>query len=313
MADFDPMVLRTRYNRLLAPVGSYDSLILNGKLEKWTNVAALADNWTENTGWTGITLNRLAGTRTGGAGLYVQRIRATGHSAGTFYQMYQTYVMLGHAQFDACGHYNKFVAADAWVRNAGTTPGNYSARLIIEMLSSTGGLLGSPQYGSIVTLSATWQQIWVTLATANTGCRQLRLTVRIICDVATPDPDINVDDVEMYEEYTFARNPSMPDEGEIMVPGRNFSRTIGGTLLRGRPAAVTAKWEKQLNFGLIGKTQVEALRSLYLHDVPMEWVPNHPLLPALLEVRWIGDFDFKLISSAAGTNHYGGRAVFSEY
>lgn len=312
MADFDPMILRTRYNRLLAPIGSYDSLILNGKLEKWTVTSALADNWTENTGWTGITLSRLAGTRTGGAGSYVQRIQATGYTAGTFYQMYQTYVMLGHAQLDAFGHYNKSVLGFAWVRNVGSSPGNFSARLAVELLNASGVTL-STFYGTIVTLSSTWQQIFITLATANTACRSLRFTIRIICDVIGAAPDINVDDAEMYEQYTCVRNPSMPDEGEIMVPGRNFSRTIGGTLLRGRPTAVTAKWEKQLHFGLIGLSQVEALRSLYLHDCPMEWVPNHPLLPALMEVRWIGDFDFKLISSAAGSNHYGGRAVFSEY
>lgn len=311
MAYFDPMIFRTRYNRLLTPVGSYDSLILNGKLEKWTNTAAVADNWTAATGWTGVTLSRSAETRTGGSGSYAQRIVATGYSAGTYWQMYQTYVMLGHLQYVGRGHYNKFVSGYAWLRDANNS-GRFSGRVIIEMLNSAGGVL-STQYGNSVVLTSTWQQVWVTLTTAHADVAQLRFTIRVTCDSTGTTPDIRIDDAELYEEYTFARNPSMPDEDEIMIPGRNFVRTIGGTLLRGRPAAVQARIEKRLNFGMISLTQVEALRSLYLHDCPLEWVPNHPLLPALLEVRCIGNFDFHFITAAGGSNHYGGSLTLSEY
>lgn len=308
MADFDPMILRTRYNRLLAPVGSYDSLILNGKLEKWTNVNTVADNWTIGDSQGGSTWSRYSTTRTGGAGSYAQRIEWPSSSMTIPGSMRQQYVLLGHNQMYARGHLGRTINASVWVKGTGIA-GQACSLYIIERDINDNDIGSSYSY---FVMTASWQKLTHSRVIDGLATRKFEIHLQFL-RFATIALDYLVDDAELYQEYTLARNPSMPDEGEIMVPGRNFSRTIGGTLLRGRPAAVTAKWEKQLHFGLISKTQVEALRSLYLHDSPMEWVPNHPLLPALMEVRWIGDFDFKLISSAAGSNHYGGRAVFSEY
>jgi len=300
MASGDPMVLST-----LVDAGG--SLLLNSNLEDWADTADAADNWNWNETQV-ATLSRESGTRTSGAGTYIQRVSIAAPAQSIIGTYNQTVTLLGHEGLPASGYDGQVCYGSVWAKDTGA--GTSKLKLELAEYDSDDNLLAAYS-DDAVELTSSWAQISYSFTITDDDTAKILFQLALASHAAG-SAVIDIDDALLYFTYTFAANPSMPD-GQIMsVPMRQFRRTLGGRLIRSRPAGPVAKIEKQLSFRLIGQTQYDALRALWLLDQPMTWTPNHPHLPSTLQVRWVNDFDFHSIGPFSSGPLYAGTMVLSE-
>lgn len=312
MAFGDPMVLDTRYNWNLDTKDNFDTLLIGGKFD----ASALdANGWPP--GWfpsvNGGTMSMLAGTRTGGSGSFVFRQTSISPGIGNLLAFDQIVRLMGNERYIANGHYLRQFTFSVWARNAGT--GTVTIKLYLNAYAEDiSTLVAGDSYASnAFVLTGTWTQyqLVVTLGQNLTAA----FDAIILCAVTVNgNPDLQFDEAELVTSYTFAVNASMPDAPRILVPNRTYQRTVGNRLLRHRPrAGNAAKHEYELNFGLIGLTQLQALRSLWLLDTPLRWQPNLPHLPVYLAVMMTDNFDLSMRSPSVNSNNYSGSLRLTEF
>lgn len=309
MAFGDPMVMETIYNGDQATQSNFDSLLENGPLEIWSNTGAAPDGWTESILKAVTSHGRAAGTRTSGVGsYYMTYLWPTGTTNGTALIFNQYVPLKGHERFVSRGHKGRTFKLTFWVRV--TTTGNTSWQIILYGANAAGTPIES--LGTVVdsTPSGSWTEITVTGSIANDATVQLLSYFSFTIDTTLGigvTATLDLDEFALYEYYTFAVNAAMPDDPKLSVPNRSFRRTVSNKLIRHRPGSVVAaKYEYTLHFGLIGLTQVEALRSLYLLDTPIRWQPNLPHLPTYVQVVIVDAVDFRLRSPSVNSNNYFG-------
>lgn len=297
MADADPMVLTTL------------DMLENGPLEDWADTSEPADGWGYSKAGSQEepTKTRQSGSRTGGSGSYFQRLDYSSILVAELGNYWQKINLLGNPNLDGNGHKGITFTTKVWGRKVGSAAINMKIRII----ERTSGDVYIAQYDSgIQSMGTSWAELTFNHAITNNACAIVQVQAHF-WGMSTGYATIDLDDFEHKTSYTFARNPSMPDDQRLSVPGRKFRRSIAGDLLRSRSGASVAKHEKRLVFGLIGLDQVKALRSLALLDVPLSWQPFHPHLPDNLNVRIVNDIDFTT-QAAFGTNAYQGTLVLSE-
>jgi hypothetical protein len=306
MADGDPMVLATKWGGDLVTQSNFETLLVNGNFEDWDDTAAIADGWT----WigAGYTFTRQAGARTGGAGAYYQRATKASVGAAT---MEQTIDLRGHADLDALGHMGREFTGSIWLREQGA--GTTDISLVLRGYSG----ISLIESGSTVTAdpmpAGAWTQYTATYTIANATVDKINFEISFNVASGTGAQQIEIDDAMLYRTYTFANNPSMPDNQHFDVPGREYIRTVGADLLMGRAAGSTAKYELPLRFGLIGLDQLKELRSFALLDKPVHLTANHPHFPVYWQGRIVGRFKFGLMRGASfGSGQYAGVLNLSE-
>jgi len=300
MANGDPMILST-----LTDGGG--SMLLNGDMEDWADTADAADYWT----WTETqvaTLSRQSGTRTGGAGSYFQRISIAAPAQSEIGIYSQEVTPEGSVELDVKGHDGQTLTCSVWARDTGAGTSTLQMKLIEYDAAETSSLM-TP--GDVEDLTSDWVQYTFAFTLSYDLMHHLNFQI-FVASSGAGSSIVDLDDALLYIGYTFAANPSMPDNQILSVPMRQFRRTLGGRLIRSRPAGPVAKIEKQLSFRLVGQAQHNALRSLWLLDQPMTWTPNHPHLPSTLQVRWVNDFDFHTIGPFSSGPLYAGTMVLSE-
>jgi len=314
MADGDPMVLQTRYGVPLGQTDNYQSMIANGPMDLWSDTASPPDGWGYTTaGGATVTHLRVAGARTSGNGTYYWRQTYSAVAASTqFGLMKQTFTIPGNAQLDARGVSGQTFYATIWLRNTGT--GTVLTTFSIQEFDADGAYLGVIAQDANASVTASWTKYSISGAVSNAACAKIYFAVLMFTAAGGGgSPVIEADEAELYMTYTFDRNPTMPDDQVLSIPHRQMMRTHDGSLLRGRPASATARFEKRLRFGNIGLTQLKALRALYSLDTPMELTANHPHMPDVVSVRMAGDFNFRLRQGAAfGSNLYEGSLTLTE-
>jgi len=314
MAFGDPMVLDTRYNWNLNSLDNFDTLLVGGKFDG----SALDSDGVSPIGWVfnaGVSGGKsmLAGTRTGGSGSYVYRMQATSPGAVTLSDVYQKVRLNGNENYDANGHAGRPFTFSIWARNAGTgtVTITLSLRAYRENLTTANTIDDS--ISAPVALTGTWTQYIRNVTPGNplTAAYMVQITCAV---TVNGNPDVQFDESEFYTTYTFAVNAAMPDSPRILVPNRTYQRTTASRLLRHRPrAGNAAKHEYELNFGLIGLTQLQALRSLWLLDTPLRWKPNLPHLPTYIAVMMVDNFDLSMKSPSVNSNNYSGSLRLSEF
>ena len=301
----EAMILRTIWGGRLSDLTNFKSLFRNGTIEEWVNTAAVPDGWSWYFGAETPTFSRQAGSLGGGTGAYYLKAAFAAPPSGILGALQQTVQLKGGGSFDARGQYGREFTIAVWFSS------DRSIQSIFEVRekNAAGTTLVTHNNSYSVHSGATERTYSFTVAHAE--------TVQLHCSFTVFRYDagaqyIAFDDAKLYRSYTFAVNPSVPDDQVLSVPDRKFSRTIGSTLLLARPDAGCAKIQKSLHFGLIGLTQLEEFRSLWLCDSPMTWWAYHPHLPVTVVVRWTNDFDFRLVGKSFGANHYGGNMVLTE-
>jgi hypothetical protein len=218
----------------------------------------------------------------------------------------------GNERYTANGHAGRQFTFTIWAKNAGT--GTVTIRLdFISLKEDLVTATGDSLIGSSVALTSTWTQY--TLSTTPAQAETAAYQVRVRCDcTVNGSPDLQFDEAEFFTTYTFAVNASMPDSPRILVPNRTYQRTPTNRLLRHRPrAGNAAKHEYDLNFGLIGLTQLKALKSLWLLDTPLRWQPNLPHLPTYVAVMMSDNFDLSMKSPSVNSNNYSGSLRLVEF
>jgi len=307
MADGDPMVLQTVYGK------PEQSIVSNGPFDIWS--------WTGTqppAGWTvgGFgTITRVTGARTGGSGIYYVR-RDYEHLGGSAFTNLllpaDPIELAGNDALPARGHYGAALYVHVWAYENGTD----SPRLDISLhqfddISSYPGPALSALTVPTQSLHPGWyRHIYGPYVINEATCKYIAPLVYLDSLIAG-DAEIYLDDLQLFMSYTFAANPSMPDDQDIFDPTEKYARTISGSLVMGSGAAGSAKHQKMLNFGLIGLDQFKALRSLRLLKRPMRWTPNQPHMPASLDVRMTA-FKFGAGRGAFGSNIYRGSMELSE-
>lgn len=300
MAYGDPMVLAPR------------NLITNGALEVWTDLTAgqqLADGWTlEMSGGHGSTEHRIAGTRTGGSGSYFQELRFDfAGSNGLMATMLQKFPLHGVESLDGNGHANGLTFTfSVWMRKDNAITTDYNI-VWVERDKNDAALQTNNTSGSLTT---SWVQYSVSDIVRDSDCYYIEVWVQFYRNGGTGEHP-QIDDAIFSTTYTFGQNPSIPDRQRITTPRRTFDRGIDGTMRSLRPHLPSAKFEKTLNFGMVNRTTMERLRSIWLLDTELFWTPNHPHLPSILTVRWVNEFDFALVKTL-GAEYYKGTAVLAE-
>jgi len=306
MANGDPMVL-VALTGTDADNDGGDSLLLNGTLEVWADTAAAADYWEWDETQVS-TLSREAGTRTDGSGSYYQSIAIAGPAQSLIGEYQQSVNLNGNASLPAMGYDNVWVKMRVWARN--TAAGTATISLKHSQWDETGTLRVTTTQ-TPVALTSSWvmytQSVKITYDLMHHHEMEIILTSTVAGDLV-----IDLDDAALYYYSTFAANPSMPDNQIMSIPMRQFRRTLGGRLIRSRPAGPVAKIEKQLSFRLIGQAQYDEFLGLWMYDGPLLWTPNHPHLPSTLQVRWVNDFDFHSIGPFSSGPLYAGTMVLSE-
>ena len=315
MAFGDPMVLDTRYNWSLSTRDNFDTMLVGGKFDG----SALDVDGISPIGWAALnpysdgTFSMLSGTRTGGSGSRVYRVQYTSVGAHELVTISQVARLLGNERYEVNGHAARPFAFTIWAKNAGT--GTVTIRLTMQALQEdiTTPVSADTIIESAVSLTGTWTQYTSAVVPGSPLTAAYKLKVDCVC-TATGNPDLQFDEAEFYTTYTFAVNAAMPDSPRILVPNRTYQRTPAGRLLRHRPrAGNAAKHEYDLNFGLIGLTQLRALKSLWLLDTPLRWQPNLPHLPTYLAVLMTDNFDLRMSSPSVNSNNYSGSLRLTEY
>jgi len=303
MADGDPMVLQTISGDLS------ESLLNNGPIELWSGATNVSPDGWECTG-VPSSVDRDAFPLTGAPGAYSVIIADSGMSLGGWGNFRQIAVsgLNGSDSLPSRGHKGQSFVASIRHKLSGTAA--LLATLWIYERNSSGSTVASHYVDFSPT--GTPQLASQAFTISHDDCVALWYVITITV-VTTGYMFLAFDDAQLYRTYTFAANPSMPDQQSIFVPNRKFGRDAGGKLYRARGATNTAKFQKQLNFNLIGLAQYKALRSLWLLDVPCRWTPNHPHLPSSLDVRLTDDqFNFSLGKGGFGSNIYRGSLELSE-
>ena len=298
MADGDPMVLKTIYGTL------DESLLNNGTFEKPAQVGYAPTGWTKS--GPAPYFRIASGTRTGGDGLYYANLTDSTGLQLEVNDIFQNVTLNGSDSLDARGHAGMSFTASTWARADGSAM--EVGLLNVWELNSSGGIVATHSAG--LPLSGVWAQSTLTGTIDHADCVALRFYIQIT-NATAGTVDLKFDDAQLYFPYTFAANPSMPDDQDIFDPTEKYARTISGSLVMGSGAAGSAKHQKMLNFGLIGLDQFKALRSLRLLKRPMRWTPNQPHMPASLDVRMTA-FKFGAGRGAFGSNIYRGSMELSE-
>lgn len=308
MAAGDAMIFQTLYALDPAQASNYHSLLEDGPLEVWANAAAAADAWTWDQTQVS-TLLRVAGARTSGLGSYFQRISIAAPAASLIGGYLQNVELKGHPLLNGYGHKGQSCSVTMYARNTGA--GTATLTLRLAELDAADAVLASSTGSGAVALTSSWQFIGTTRTLNQDDMRSLQINA-ILTATDTGAQVIELDEATMFFDYTFSRNPSTPDNQGLVIPWRKFQRTKGGRLLRGRPAASIAKFEKNLTFGMVRLTQLEMFRSFYLADSPILWQPNHSHLPSHIMVRIANDFNFTLMRASFSSDLYQGSISLTE-
>lgn len=303
MADGDPMVLQTIWG------DPEESLCPNGTFDKYTYINAKPDGWS---GGTSMTHSRQSGARTDGSGTYYWKATRAGAISGNQVNLgYVTnhVVLSGNDGLDARGHFDQDIYVSIWAKQDGTDAP--SIWPVISEYDKDGAYLGGVLGASKQVVTSGWTQlVWGPLAFDSEETAEWYFGWNVQSN-SDGDTSLYVDDCLLYLSYTFAANPSMPDDQDIIEPARRYGRSSGATLYMVRGAASATKFQKNLNFGLIGLDQLKALRSLYLLGKPMRWTPNQPHLPSSLDVM-MTKYKFGAGRGAFGANIYRGSIELSE-
>jgi len=116
---------------------------------------------------------------------------------------------------------------------------------------------------------------------------EVQLHTNLVADNNAATPSVWWDDLSMYSSYTFAKNPSMPDDGRMFLE-EQVGRNADNSLVTYRYPANMAKNKQRLNFSLITQAQMERLRQLWLSGKALTWTPNLPKYPSTLKVKIVG-------------------------
>jgi len=300
MADGDPMVLETIHG------DPEESLLDNGSIELWSgSTGVIPDGWL---GGGSMTHLRIAGTRTGGSGSYHWRASRAGAVYGQQTTAgYQWVELVGNDSLDARGHVS--LCWSVWAYETGAD--SPKIRIAVGEWDKDKGNLGKNAGYVGETIAGAWGlHEFGPYTLQHADCAYIYFLISID-SYASGNTEVWIDDVILKVSYTFAKNPSMPDSQSIVDPTRKFGRTIDGSLYMARGDGGASKFQKTLNFGLIGIDQLKALRSLWLLGVPCRWTPNQPHLPSSLEVR-VTKFNFVARRGGFGSNCYGGSLELSE-
>jgi hypothetical protein len=311
MAFGDPMQLATLYDLDFASglYSNYHSLLDNGPLEVWADTAAMADGWTYAFSSATPTFSRQAGTRTGGAGAYFQRMAYAAPGVAVLGDVEQYVRIRGDDSLDGIGHSGLDFTYSVWARNVGS--GTCTIRLFADEYSDSGTIGGT---GNTATaLTGTWTEYTVTRTISTTHTlRQLHVYARLELTGAG-SPTVELDEARLYSLYTFSVNPAMPDDPRLITPNRSFQRSPTNKLIQHRPGnSQTAKFEYTMHLGSVGLAQLKALRSLWLLQTPLRWNPNLAHLPTELYVLPTGDFNLRMRSPSVNSNNYFGTLQLAE-
>ena len=293
MANGDPMRLETRHGGDVAANSNWTSLILNGNFEYWGDTSALADGWI----WTnagvgsGDTYTRTAGARTSGVGNYYQRLQINASGAGTLGWLQQSIALPGDPALAANGHDNQEIKFRIWIQEA-TGGASCTFTIALRFFDAAGNVVQTGVSGAL-SPNNTWQEFTNDVTLTHDDI--VRMDVFFTFTAAGAGAiDLRFDDAQLYFEYTFNRNPSLPDQGSMNYPGIKFEQDINGGGRIFVKGGKNAKHDRTLAFGNINQAQYEAFRHLWLLHAGMTLYPFHSLLPANLAVHWINQFNFAL-------------------
>jgi hypothetical protein len=287
MAQGDAMVLQT------ANLTVYGGMDTDGG-------GGVATGWTADVSGT-ATKTTTIDTSVKRTGAGSQKIVAGGGGSGGDVYIFLTAVisLLGRSDLNGYGHYGSLFHAEAYFK--AEVGGKYYLR--ITELTAAGADIAD--YDSDVITAAgtdftlaTWEH-----AIANATCAKVR--VLLACRMsAAESKTFYIDDVSLYETYTFSKNPSMPEQADVDRETKQ-SRLANRTLKSFTYPASGYKFSGKLAFGLISEAQMLALRSLWIWDKELTFTPNLNKLPSSLIIRLGKKFDFNHVSPNLGAGYKG--------
>jgi len=208
----------------------------------------------------------------------------------------------------ARGHYGMPLYAKIWLKQTGTA--TVGATLYVDEVYMPSTVLTT--HSQVTSISGVAVEATLSTTITNASCNGLRFRLGVNV-TGSGSIYLYVDMCAVYLSYTFAANPSMPDDQEIIDSTELYGRTKAGNLYMACGGATASKHQKTLHFGLVGLDQFKALRSLRLLKRPMRWTPNQPHMPASLDVRMTGyKMGLTARQGSYGSNSYGGWIELSE-
>jgi hypothetical protein len=262
-------------------------LLANPSAEAYTGSTGIADNWASS--------GSLLGTKTHAtdqkhAGSYSQKIVLTATQTAPLSQYFYVRYRLPMPGLNAPLYYaNAGFTIGSWLRTDNVALLTFKMR--VSLCDSAWAEIAG--YDTAIAPSAnTWTAASYALALGATPSASLygveiRLYTTLASDNGGTTPAIWWDDLSMYDSYTFAKNPSMPDDGRLFIR-EQADRLADETLVTYRYPASQAKNKQRLNFSLITQAQMERLRQFKLHGKAVTWTPNLPKLPSTLIVKIVG-------------------------
>lgn len=228
------------------------------------------------------------------SGTYNQKITFTTDAASTIYLLKSPRIsLIGREDLSGNGHYGSIIKASGYMKRGDANA--FQARLDVSFYDVNGTFISAAS-SDIVALTDSWALF--TVNSAAIPANAVVVTIAAVCSVAgaVTGAIFHVDSLDVYEDYTFAKNPSMPEQaGEEYV--RKDFRDISGELSSFIHNADQSKVSGTLNFGLITEAQMKAFYSLWSWKMPLIFTPNLNKLPTTLNIQLAPKFEFNHVST----------------
>jgi hypothetical protein len=290
MAQGDAMVLRT---------GNLYSDYYDFEVD--TNADGIADGWTATYLPAGATKALYATAPYHGT--YSQRITFTTKIPDNAYITSDNIQLLGRSDLNARGHLGAVIAGSIYFKQLDVISTVQGKVHIFEIASDGTTVLETHHDSAPFTLTTAWALHSFSAAITNSAT--VYYQIQIMYSVASaPGADVLCDYLDTYETYTFAKNPSMPEQADVDRETKQ-SRLANRTLKSFTYPASGYKFSGKLAFGLISEAQMLALRSLWIWDKELTFTPNLNKLPASLAIRLGKKFDFNHVSPNLGAGYKG--------
>ena len=262
-------------------------LLPNPSAEIYTGAAGVVDNWTSADILLGTTSQASDQAH---AGTYSQKFILDATQTAPLSQYFYVRYKLPMPGLNAPLYYaNAAYTIGCWLRTDDSTLLTFKMR--VSLCNNAWGEIAG--YDTVIDPAVnTWTAASYALALGATPNAALygievQLHTNLVSDNGGATPSVWWDDLSMYSSYTFAKNPSMPDDGRMFLE-EQVGRNADNSLVTYRYPANMAKNKQRLNFSLITQAQMERLRQLWLAGKALTWTPNLPKYPSTLKVKIVG-------------------------
>ena len=289
MAQGDPMVLRT-----VNLMGDYYDF------ETDANSDGLADGWTL---WydahSSSRVTALDNTAPY-SGTYNQKLTYTSDAATSCSVVSPLIALPGRSDLSGNGHYGSTIKASAYLKRGNAL--GQTGHVAIQFYDAD-EVFVSQIYSADTALTDSWVKHEASMTVPATA---VYIRIVMFCSIGSAQTGVifHIDNADLYEEYTFSKNPSMPENNDYSYIRSDF-KNIAGDMVSLVLNDDVEKISGQFSFGLITEAQMLALRSLWSWKQPLIWTPYLNKLPTTLTIMLDEKFNFNAVSQNLSAGYSG--------